>query len=208
MGLWSDWYEKNAGKEERAVNAEFVLKKIDEALSASKVCPFPIGYIYMSASSANPSTLYPGTTWAAWGSGRVPVGVDTSQTEFNSVEKTGGEKAHTLTVDEMPSHNHSLDSLSGNISTTTDLTGTIEFLAMKVSDETEGGNGIISSVHNGNADLGGVDLSYGKYRKTTINANHTHSLYNLSGTVNSSGNNTAHNNLQPYITCYIWKRTA
>lgn len=40
--------------------------------------------------------------------GRVPVGLDTSQTEFNSLGKTGGEKKHTLTINEMPSHNHDL----------------------------------------------------------------------------------------------------
>ena len=40
--------------------------------------------------------------------GRVPVGLDTSQTEFNSLNKRGGEKTHTLTVDEMPSHNHAI----------------------------------------------------------------------------------------------------
>lgn len=38
--------------------------------------------------------------------GKVPVGRDSTQTEFNSLGKTGGEKAHILTIDEMPSHNH------------------------------------------------------------------------------------------------------
>lgn len=38
--------------------------------------------------------------------GRVPVGVDSSQTEFDTLGETGGEKTHTLTVDEMPSHTH------------------------------------------------------------------------------------------------------
>lgn len=47
-------------------------------------------------------------TWVAWGAGRVPVGVDTAQTEFNTVEKTGGEKTHTLATNEMPRHNHML----------------------------------------------------------------------------------------------------
>ncbi len=40
--------------------------------------------------------------------GRVSVGVDTSQTEFNTIGKTGGEKTHTLTIQEMPSHNHGI----------------------------------------------------------------------------------------------------
>ena len=67
----------------------------------------PVGTIKMTTVNTNPGTYLPGT-WVAWGSGRVPVGVDTSQTEFNTVEKTGGEKTHQLTVDEMPSHNHSI----------------------------------------------------------------------------------------------------
>jgi microcystin-dependent protein len=40
--------------------------------------------------------------------GRVPVGLDSSQSEFNSLNKKGGEKTHTLTINEMPSHNHNL----------------------------------------------------------------------------------------------------
>lgn len=38
--------------------------------------------------------------------GRVPVGLDTSQSEFNSLNKKGGEKTHTLTIDETPNHTH------------------------------------------------------------------------------------------------------
>ena len=38
--------------------------------------------------------------------GRVPVGLDTSDTSFDTLGETGGEKTHTLTIDEMPSHNH------------------------------------------------------------------------------------------------------
>ena len=68
---------------------------------------YPVGSIYMSVNSTNPKNLF-GGTWVAWGTGRVPVGIDTSQTEFASVEKTGGEKTHKLTVKEMPSHRHSL----------------------------------------------------------------------------------------------------
>lgn len=41
-----------------------------------------------------------------FGKGRVLVGVDTSQSEFNIVMKNGGEKTHTLTINEMPNHLH------------------------------------------------------------------------------------------------------
>ena len=51
--------------------------------------------------------------------GRVPVGVDPSQTEFDALGENGGSKTHTLTVDEMPSHNHRLGALSGVSASTT-----------------------------------------------------------------------------------------
>lgn len=44
--------------------------------------------------------------------GRVPAGLDTSQTEFNSLGLTGGAKQHTLTTNEMPSHTHTQNSHS------------------------------------------------------------------------------------------------
>ena len=68
---------------------------------------YPVGSIKMTVTNTNPST-YLGGTWSLWGAGRVPVGIDTSQTEFASVEKTGGEKTHKLKVSEMPSHEHGL----------------------------------------------------------------------------------------------------
>ena len=54
---------------------------------------YPIGAIYMSVNSTNPGNLF-GGTWVAWGSGRVPVGVNTSDSDFSSPEKTGGSKSH------------------------------------------------------------------------------------------------------------------
>ena len=40
--------------------------------------------------------------------GRVVVGKDTLQTEFDTLGETGGEKTHTLTINEIPSHYHSI----------------------------------------------------------------------------------------------------
>ena len=66
---------------------------------------YPIGSIYMSISSTNPGTLI-GGTWVSWGQGRVPVGVDTTDSDFNSVEKTGGEKKRQITINNLPEHTH------------------------------------------------------------------------------------------------------
>lgn len=118
-----------------------------------------VGDIIFSTSDENPSTIY-GGTWVAWGKGQVPVGVDTSDSDFNTVEKTGGEKEHTLTVDEMPSHKH----------------------------------------------------DFGQQFATTSNLSGAYGYYMIAGTqtdvIKNTGGNQPHNNLQPYITCYMWKRTA
>ena len=65
----------------------------------------PVGTIYTSVNDTNPSTFI-GGEWEEFGKGRVLVGVDESQSEFNTVQKTGGAKTHKLTIDEMPSHRH------------------------------------------------------------------------------------------------------
>jgi microcystin-dependent protein len=43
--------------------------------------------------------------------GRLPVGLDTGQTEFNALNASGGAKTHTLTIAEMPMHQHAIRSL-------------------------------------------------------------------------------------------------
>ena len=68
----------------------------------------PVGSVYMTTVETNPSEIFGFGTWELWGAGRVPVGVDTTQTEFNVVEKTGGAKDVTLTVAQMPKHTHNL----------------------------------------------------------------------------------------------------
>ncbi len=145
---------------------------------------YPVGSIYMSVSSTNPGSLF-GGTWTAWGQGRVPVGVNTSGT-FNSVEKTGGSETHKLTVAQMPSHTHTQNSHRHNY-------GRPALFGGENDDDgsifTPRYSGRTSSQYKGNSN-GWTEMSY----TTATNQN--------------TGGGEAHNNLQPYITCYMWKRTA
>lgn len=70
---------------------------------------YPVGCIYFSTNSTNPATSLGFGTWTAFGAGRVPVGFDSGQTEFDVDEETGGAKTHTLTTAEMPAHTHGPD---------------------------------------------------------------------------------------------------
>ena len=124
---------------------------------------YPVGSIYMSSTLDTVTKVHNalGGTWEAWGVGRVPIGVDSNQTEFNTVEKTGGEKTHTLTVDEMPSHNHAI---------------------------------VPKANYNGSR-AEGHTTSWEKSNETSQDTSNT-------------GGGQAHNNLPPYITCYMYKRIA
>lgn len=73
--------------------------------SAVRAIFFPVGTIYTTITATNPGT-YIGGTWTAFGSGRTLVGLDAGQTEFDTVEETGGSKTVTLTTTELPAHTH------------------------------------------------------------------------------------------------------
>lgn len=67
---------------------------------------YPVGSIYISVDATNPGTTFGVGTWAAFGAGRVLVGVNGFDADFDGAEETGGAKTHTLTVAEMPAHTH------------------------------------------------------------------------------------------------------
>ena len=66
---------------------------------------YPINIIVPFYDSSDHSNWL-GLTWERIGVGKTLVGYDSSDTDFNIIGKTGGEKTHTLTTDEMPSHKH------------------------------------------------------------------------------------------------------
>ena len=69
----------------------------------------PVGFlIYTEDDSYDPNTIYTGTTWQQI-KGRMIIGRDDSDSDFQTSGLTGGSKTHTQTVDEMASHNHGLD---------------------------------------------------------------------------------------------------
>lgn len=117
---------------------------------------YPIGSIYISVNATNPSKWF-GGTWQSFGSGRTLVGVDTSQTEFNTVQKTGGSKY-------MQAHTHTKNCI-------------------------------------GWCGDGGFWVGSGNY--TTLQFGYDTAQ---SGGANVTTGNSG--NLQPYITVYMWRRTA
>lgn len=140
---------------------------------------YPVGSIYINASDdTNPGTLLGVGTWEAFGTGRVLVGYDASQTEFNAAQKEGGDKNlqahdHNGTTDTQGAHTHSTTS--------------------QVAIRT-------------NSTVGLTNLKTDQFSWGNVNTNsagaHSH-FFNTSTT--GTGNS---GNLQPYITVYIWKRVS
>lgn len=147
----------------KALTGNITLTVDDIGTSTIFLVSHPVGSLFETTVSTNPGTLY-GGTWAAWGGGRTPVGVNPADTDFKTVEKTGGEKTHVLTEAEIAPHSH-IETVYWNAGES----GTAHPAAIEAGDPRKYG-GLVARTEN-------------------------------------TGGGQAHNNLQPYITCYIWKRT-
>lgn len=125
--------------------------------------------------------------------GKVPVGVDAGQPEFNNLGETGGAKTHTLTASEMPSHGHGDDSPDhAHANTITDGAGTHTH-GLPLQDTVVRKETTLLGQEYGNP---GTQTSHaaGAHNHTinNVGANTRHQHQN-------AGGGGAHNNLQPYI---------
>lgn len=174
---------------------------------------WPVGSIFISTSATNPATLLGFGTWTAFGAGRVLVSKDSGQTEFDTIEETGGAKTHTLNTTEMPSHNHTQDAhnhTQNSHNHTQDAHGH--------SQGTHGHTywaGASHSLADGGAWVGsgtsaaGTSSDYASINNATA-TNQAATATNIAATATNqaAGGGGAHNNLQPYIVVNMWKRTA
>lgn len=272
----------------------------------------PVGSVITnSKQDFDPNIVYPGTVWQRI-KGKVIVGVDESDTDFATANKTGGEKKHTLTTAELASHTHTqaahthsvgahahglnshvhsvgahahgLNSHTHDLASHTHSVGAHAHGLNSHTHAVKGSTGAGSShTHNSNVNTwvnasggtGGWVTKTSGYYATTVEdkgtynvapeAAHTHQMEFTSGaasgntanstafnsggpssntsgaasgntanstafntgaasgstenstafnagsttaTNNATGSDTAHNNLQPYITKYVWERIA
>jgi hypothetical protein len=140
---------------------------------------YPVGSIYINAGvTTNPATLLGFGTWAAFGAGRVMVGLNGSDTLFDALEETGGSKDAVVV-----SHAHTASS---------SVTDPGHSHTVPTGSNTNAG----SFVHE-------ALIAYGSEATSTSTTGVT-----VSTTVNTTGSSGTNANLQPYITVAMWKRTA
>jgi hypothetical protein len=158
-------------------------------VTAAMQALYPVGSIYINAGvTTNPGTLLGFGTWVAFGAGRVMVGLNGSDTAFDTLEETGGSK-DAITV----AHTHTY---SGSTSTSS-LTGSFQ------ASKPPSASGIVSI--QATSVGGAADGSQASGTQYGIDASHSHTI---SGTTDSTGSSGTNANLQPYITVAMWKRTA
>lgn len=153
----------------------YVLQSQFEEIQRKVKNLYPIGSIYLSMVSTNPSEYF-GGTWAQIAQGRVLVGVNSADTDFESANLQGGEKKHTLTKSELPNYNLTVID-----------PGHFHYVAT--------GEGSISQMIGAQTPINSTNRILTEVAKTGIS-------------VSTGGGNQAHNVMQPYLTCYIWQRTA
>ena len=164
--------------------------------SATILQSMPVGYVYISVDPTSPATLFGAGTWQRIAQGRMLVGQDPSQTEFDTVEETGGEKTHTLTTGELPAHTHAID--HDHPTTTSSANGNhTHTLERKTAVGTSTG-----------VARGGTTASADGTTAAVTDHTHTVDIPAFSGASGSVGSGTAHNNLPPYLVVYMWKRVA
>lgn len=148
---------------------------------------FPVGYVYISSDPTNPATLFGYGTWEVFAAGKTLVGLDAGDTDFDTVLETRGSKIHTLTVDEIPSHTH-VQNPHTHVQNAHQHTGITASNTVATSGANPGrGTGTQGTIATTNATAVNQDA-------TAVNQN--------------TGGGAAHNNIQPSIVVYMFRRTA
>ena len=238
---------------------------------------WPIGSVFIAVVPTDPATLIGYGTWAAFGTGRVLVGLDAGDPDFDTVEETGGAKTVVLASAEMPSHthvqnahthtqdshnhvqdahahtqnshNHTQDAHAhtqdahnhtqnahthtqnshahaqqrNNVATGANTGWTTAFDTSSSSPQADSNTGTVAATAvnqnatptnqattatNQNATPTNQPATATNQNTTPTNQAAIATNQNATPTNQATGGGGAHNNLQPYIVVYMWKRTA
>jgi len=140
---------------------------------------YPIGCIYISTVATNPNTVFGFGTWAAFGSGKTLVGLDSGDADFDTSEETGGSK--TIDI----SHTHTLG----------DGYAKIGFHGAYLYEKQ------VETAYTPSRRFTATGAATAAYTTETTRSS------SLGGSTDSTGSATQ-SIVQPYIVTYMFKRTA
>lgn len=158
---------------------KYIKDLVDQKIIEDNKKKYHVGKIIMSTENVNPNTYLGFGTWQFWGSGRVPVGVDASDSEFDIPDKTGGNKTHShlYTIKSTITKNVIAGVRATNLTNSPEPTGSLveEATGLAINTNSELGSGAAWNYNDG--------IRY-----------------------TSSGKVASVSNISPYITCYMYKR--
>ena len=171
---------------------------------------FPVGAIYITAGNTNPGTFL-GGTWTQIAQGRTLIGVGTLDGDTYAAGATGGAASVSLTIGQMPAHDHG--GATGVQSADHTHSGTVSSAgghthATNINKWVEPGTNTGRHEMTNGVTYGGDEIqtdSAGDHTHTITldnsSASHTHA-------VTTQGDGGAHENRMPYLAVYFWQRTA
>lgn len=148
---------------------------------------YPVGSLYFSTNSTSPATIY-GGTWERYGKGRTLVSVNESDTDFTA-GKTGGEKTHSHTYGIVVGDYYGMPVMRHD--GPGPHTGVIDY-------ELKSGNKVRT---HGNAPVSSATEQF----SVTVSGSWGPNKMSI---WNNEANTTKESSLQPYISVYVWRRTA
>lgn len=149
---------------------------------------YPVGSIYMSVNSNNPSTLF-GGTWT-----QIKDRFLLSCGDIYANGSTGGASVVTLGVNNIPSHSHSFSGITSSDGNHSHTGNTLELRQT-------------NSYNYSNDAARPITSSASHYGLQITNDAGAHQ-HSFSGTTGATGSGRAHDNMPPYLAVYVWKRTA
>ena len=160
---------------------------------------FPVGAIYISTSSTNPSSLF-GGTWT-----QIEDMFLLGAGSIYTAGSTGGESTHVLTDVELPSHNH-----NNTISVSATQSSHMHSISSGTGKCTNAGGLGYGYVYA----VGGPDNDKSSRSDRTTTAkgvavmNNSQPAITVTSSITNAntGSNQAHNNMPPYLAVYIWQR--
>ena len=175
-----------------------LLKTLQDEITAAEVrAQIPVGGLYFSGSDDTPATTLGYGTWVAHAEGRAIVGVGANGESTWAVDEERGEEEHLLLEATMPAHVHLISEITDGVA---ESAGAHTHSYTDSSDDNLDGGGVFPST-------GGFKLRK-EARTTGSNGAHTHTVNVPPIVSEATGGGGAHNNIQPSIGVYVWRRTA